>query len=94
MTKGYSFSLNRPYFTCEDAYQYFLVFALILNSIILESNTKITNWISNKVSPEKIKSFDADLTPTMTNLANGRVSLKFNNSFLMQKVLHYIVSSH
>ena len=95
MIKGYSFSLDGTYFTSEDAYQHFLVFALILNLIILENNKKLTNWISTGVSPEKIKLFDANYTPTRTNLANGRVSLKFNYSFLMQKVLlHYIVSSH
>ena len=40
-------------------------------------------------SPEyhlkKNKPFDTNLEPTMFNLANSRVTLKFNNSALVQK---------
>ena len=34
---------------------------------------------------KKIKPFDTGLKTTMSNLANGRVDLKFNNSVLVQK---------
>ena len=37
------------------------------------------------MSPEKNKPFDTNLEPTMSNVANGRVILKFNNSILVQK---------
>ena len=37
------------------------------------------------MSPEKNKPFDTNLEPTMSNVANGRVILKFNNSVLVQK---------
>ena len=36
------------------------------------------------MSSEKIKPFDTNLDPTMLNLAYGRVTLKFNNSVLVQ----------
>ena len=83
--KGCNFLLGRTYFTGNDSYQKFLVFAPIFNSLTLDSNKRVTNWISNGVSQEKIKPFDANLCPTMTNLANGQVSLKLNSSVLVQK---------
>ena len=46
----------------------FLVFTPMLNLLILDNNSKITNWISTGVSPEKIKLFDVNLAPTMTIL--------------------------
>ena len=62
-----------------------MVFAPILNSLILDSNKNVTNWIVTGISSEKIKPFDTNLDPTMTNLAIGRVTLKFNNCVLVQK---------
>ena len=62
-----------------------MVFAPTLNSLILDSNKNVTNWILTGISSEKIKPFDANLDPTMTNLAIGRVTLKFNNCVLVQK---------
>ena len=54
-------------------------------SLILDSNKTVTNWISTVISPVKIKSFDTNLEPTMSDLANGRIILKFNHSVLVQK---------
>ena len=65
--------LGRMYFTGDDGYQNFLVFAPILSLLILNSNEKVTNWMSTGISSEKINSFDINLEPSMTNLANGRV---------------------
>ena len=62
-----------------------MVFAPILNSLIFDSNKNVTNWILTGISSEKIKPFDTNLDPTMTNLAIGRVTLKFNNCVLVQK---------
>ena len=67
------------------AFKLFLVFAPILSSLILDSNRKATNWISTEILSKKIKSFDSGLEPTMSNLANVRVNLKFNNSALVQE---------
>ena len=53
----------------------------MLNLLTLEDNKKVTNWISS----EKTKPFDANFAPNMTNLANGRVSLTSNNSVLVQR---------
>ena len=44
-----------------------------------------TDWILTGISSEKIKAFDTNLEPIMSNLASGRVILKFNNSVLVQK---------
>ena len=57
----------------------------MISSLILYTNKKVTNWISSRISSEKIKPFDINLEPTMSNLANGQVILKFNNSILVQK---------
>ena len=67
---------GRTYFTDSDGYQKILVFALMFNSITLDNNKKVTNWISTGQLPEEMKLFDVNLVPTMTNLANGRISLK------------------
>ena len=56
------------------------IFAPILSSLILDSNKKVINRISTRISSENIKLFDTNLEPTMSNLANVRVILKFNNS--------------
>ena len=72
------------HFTGNDSYQNFAVFAPILSSLILDRNEKVTNWKSTAVSSEKIKPFDTNLEPTVSNLANGKVILKFNNSALVQ----------
>ena len=61
------------YFTGDGGYQNFLVFVPILSLLVLDSNEKVTNWMSTGISSEKIKSFDTNLEPSMTNLGNGRV---------------------
>ena len=69
----------------------------MLISLILNRNKKVINWISTGVSYEKIDttliSFDTNLEPTMSNLANNRVKLKFNNSGLVQKTLSSLYSN-
>ena len=81
------------YFTGNVGYQNFLVFAPMLSSLLLDNNIKATNWISTGISYEKNEPFDTGLEPTMSNLANGRMSLKSNNSVLVQKnFLHCIVA--
>ena len=42
------------YFTGNDDYQFFLVFALMHNLLTLNNNKKVTKWISTGVSPEKL----------------------------------------
>ena len=64
------------YFTDNDGYQNFLVFAPMLSSLIIHSDRKFTNWRSTRISSEKIKPFDTGLEPTMSNLPNGGVNLK------------------
>ena len=76
-------------FTGSGGYQNFYVFAPKHSSLILDSNEKVINLISIRISSVKIKPFDTILEPTITNLASGRVILKFNNSVLVQK--SYIV---
>ena len=84
---------GRTYFTDSDGYQKILVFALMLNSITLDNNKKVTNWISTGQLPEEMKLFDVNLVPTMTNLANGRISLKFKKSVLLQKFFSFLHSN-
>ena len=83
--KGYNFLIGKMYFTGNDGYQNFLVFAPMLISLILGSNRKFINWILTRISSEKITSFDTNLGPTMSNLDIGKLILKFNNSVLVQK---------
>ena len=66
----------------------------MLNTLRLDSNEKVTNWISTVESLEKIKPFDINLAPTMTNLVNGRISINLTNQFWCEKtLLHYIITS-
>ena len=82
------------YFAGNDGYQNFPVFIPLLSFLILDSNKKVTNWISSKISFEKFKLFDTHLEPTMSNLANDIVILKFKNSVFVQKIiLHCAVAS-
>ena len=80
LTKEYNFLLGRIYFTGgNDGYQLFLAFSPMDNS------KKVTNWILTRVSSKKIKPLYTNLALIMSDLANGRVNLKFNDSVLMQK---------
>ena len=72
-----NFLLGRMYFTSDHGYQKLVVFVPIL-----DSNRKVTN---TGRSSEKIKPFDISLEPTMCNLGNIRVKLKFNCSALLKK---------
>ena len=91
--------LSRLYFTSNDGYQNFLVFAPMLSSLVLDSNINITNWISTGISSEKIKPFDTNFELTMSNLAKDRLNLKFKNYVLVQKSFsslysHFILNSY
>ena len=50
--KGYYFLLGRMYFTGNDGYENFLVIAPMPSSLTLDSNRKVTNWISTGISSE------------------------------------------
>ena len=89
----YDFLLVRRYFKSNDGNQNFLVSTPMLSSKVLDSNKRVTNWISTGISSEKIKPFDTNLEPTMPNLANGRAILKFNNPVLVQKSLSLLYSN-
>ena len=69
----------------DDDYQNFLVFGSMLSLLTLDNNEKVAYWISTRILPKKIKPLDTNLELTMSNLANGRVILKFNNFVLVQK---------
>ena len=84
------FLLGRMYFTANDGYQFFLVFAPMLNSLTLD---KKNYRISIPVSPEKIKPFNTNLELTVSNLTNCRVILKFNNSVLVHKMFYSLYSN-
>ena len=73
------------YFTGNDGYQNFLSFAPMLSSLVSDSNKKVTNSVSIRISPEKIKPIEGNLEPTIPNLANARIKLKFSNSVIVQK---------
>ena len=67
------------YFTSNNGYQNFLVFASMLSSLI------VAKWISNGISSYESKPFDINFEPTMSNLTNGRIILKFSSSVIVQK---------
>ena len=73
------------YFTGSNGHHDFLVFPVIVNSLILGSNKKIINRILTGISYEKIKPFVTNLEQAIFNLANDRVILNFNNSVVVQK---------
>ena len=91
--KGHVFLLHIMYFTGNNGYQNFLVFAPIFSSLILDSNKKVTNWISTRILSEKIKPFYTNLELTMCNLANGKVILKISNSFSVQNFFSSLYSN-
>ena len=76
------------YFTGINGYRNFLVFAPMLSPIIPDNNKKVT-----RISSGKIKIFDTNLEPVMSNLVNGRVIGKLNNSFSVQKHISSLYSN-
>ena len=83
--KGYNCLLGRMYFKGDDGYQIFIVFPPMYSLLTLDSNENITNWISIGISPKKFKPFGSSVAWTMSCLANREVSIKFNNSILVQQ---------
>ena len=81
------------YVTGDDGYQNVSVSAPMLSSVTVDNNKKIIYWISTGISSETIKPFDTKLKPTMSNLANGKVNLKVNNSVLVKKNLRCIAKA-
>ena len=73
------------YFISNDGYQHFLVSTPMFSSLISDSHKEVSNWISTGISSGNFKTFDTNLERTMSNLANDRITLKFNNSALVQK---------
>ena len=57
---------------------------------MLDNNSKVTYWTSTGVSPAKIKSFVTNLEVIISNLAIGRVILKFNDSVLVKKKFFFV----
>ena len=49
-------------------------------SILLDSNKKVTSSVLIDWNTNWIKPFNINLEPTMSNFANGSVTLKLNNS--------------
>ena len=76
--------LDRMYFTEIFGYQKFLFFAPMLISVTVDKNEKVSYSTLTGISSEKIKTFDTKLEPTVSNLANDRVILKFQKSVLVQ----------
>ena len=81
------------HFTDNDGYHNFLFLAPMLSSLTLDSNKKVTNWILTEIPPDKIKPFDTDLEPTISNLANGRVILKFSHFVFVKKIFSLFYSN-
>ena len=79
------------YLTGDDGYQNFLFFSAMVSSLISNSNKKVAKWTPTRILSKKIKPFDAIIQLTMSNLANGWVILKLNNSVLVQKKFFFIV---
>ena len=78
--------LGKMYFTDDNGYQLFLVFAPMLSSLTLITIKSYWPDIDQNI-------FDTNLKPAMSNLANSGVILKFTNSVLAQKILlHCIVT--
>ena len=59
--KRLEFLLGTMYFIGNDGDQNFLVFASVLNSLILDSNRNVINQTSTGISSEKAKPVDTDL---------------------------------
>ena len=80
------------YFTDDDGYPKFLVFAPMLDWLTLDNNINniVTNWTSTEISPQKIKPFDCNLA---FNLANVRIGRNVNNSVFMQKYFSSLYSN-
>ena len=73
------------HFTDDYGYENFLVFLPTLSSLMLDNDKKVTDWILSGTSSEKINPFDTSFEPTLSNLASGKVILKFSNSVFVQK---------
>ena len=62
-------------------------------SVILDWNRKVTNLISTVITSKKIIPFATGLEVTISNLANGRVNIRFNTSVLVQESFYSLYSN-
>ena len=90
--KGYDFLLGRMYFTGDGGYKKFLIFVPMPRSLILDNKRKVTKWILTGILSEIINPLDTNLEPTMSNLTNGKLILKFNNSVIVQKKISMLLN--
>ena len=65
----------------------------MLSSLKLDRNRKVTNVISTIIASKKIKPFATGLEVTISNLATGRVNIRFNNSVLVQESFYSLYSN-
>ena len=84
--------LGKMYFTGNGVYQKFIAFDLKLSSLTLGNKKSYLLNIKQSIT-QKIKPFDINLEPTMSNLANDRVILKLNKSILVQKIFSSLYSN-
>ena len=82
--KGYGF-LCRMYFKDNDGYQNFPFFDPMFSSLILDSNGKVTNWISTRILSERRKKIETGLELTL-NCFFGTVKLVRNK--LKRQIIH------
>ena len=80
------------YFTGDDGYKKFLIFVPMPRSLILDNKRKVTKWILTGILSEIINPLDTNLEPTMSNLTNGKLILKFNNSVIVQKKISMVLN--
>ena len=78
--------VRQNYFTGNEGYQNFPVFASMLRSLILDSNEKVLSY-------EKSELYHSNLEQTMFNLASYRVNLTFNNFVLVPKIFSSLYSN-
>ena len=57
----------------------------MVSCLILDSNKKFTNRILDRILSQKNRPFYINLEWTMSNLAYGRVTFKFNDSVLVKR---------
>ena len=75
------------YFTRNYGYQNVLVFIRMLSSLILNSNKKVPNWISIGISSEKIKPFETNVQPNMSNKAKNLTTLFYCKETIFNCIL-------
>ena len=87
----YSFAVGKIYFR-NDGLQNYLIFppSFDIRKLCNRDYVKVAFWRSVGISTKTIEPFEVKIGPEVNHSNEGKISIKFNNTVLIQKAFTFI----